>query len=210
MLSVLVHKALVYKFSISLRYKISLVLEYKAPINTYMKIKEFIIAPKESKDTTSCDTISSATEDTTTQDIVPQNNVPEKIMAEMVDGKILEMPDHSAIAEGVSQIFRRQKGGKPKSGFRCTSGPRKGRIVAKPSTCFMKTDPVKSAKIRKKRQQKARVAGKKLAQTKRSGAGARRLAGVQIKKRKGSQPKLGGARTGARPLLKSKTIKPKK
>ena len=80
-----------------------------------MKIKEFIIAPKESKDTTSCDTISSATEDTTTQDIVPQNNVPEKIMAEMVDGKILEMPDHSAIAEGVSQIFRRQKGGKPSS-----------------------------------------------------------------------------------------------
>ena len=176
-----------------------------------MKIKEFIIAPKESKDTTSCDTISSATEDTTTQDIVPQNNVPEKIMAEMVDGKILEMPDHSAIAEGVSQIFRRQKGGKPKSGFRCTSGPRKGRIVAKPSTCFMKTDPVKSAKIRKKRQQKARVAGKKLARTKRSGAGARRLKSVQIKRRKGSQPRFGkSTRTGARPLLKSKVVKPKK
>ena len=170
-----------------------------------MKIKEFIIAPKESKDTTSCGTTSSISKAPMAQDIVPQNLVPEE-----VDGKILEMPDHSAIAEGVSQIFRRQKGGKPKSGFRCTSGPRKGRIVAKPSTCFMKTDPVKSANIRKTTQQKARVAGKKLAQTKRSGAGARRLAGVQIKKRKGSQPKLGGARTGARPLLKSKTIKPKK
>ena len=117
------------------------------------------------------------------------------------------MPDHSAIAEGVSQIFRRQKGGKPTKGFRCTSGPRKGRIVAKPSTCFQKTDPVRSAKIRKKRQQKARIAGKKLAQTKRSGPGARRLAGVQIKKRKGSQPKLGGPRTGSRPLMKSKTVK---
>ena len=176
-----------------------------------MKIKEFIIAPKESKDTTSCDTISSATEDTTTQDIVPQNNVPEKIMAEMVDGKILEMPDHSAIAEGVSQIFRRKKGGAPTKGFRCTSGPRKGRIVAKPSTCFQKTDPVRSAKIRKKRQQKARVAGKKLARTKRSGAGARRLKSVQIKRRKGSQPRFGkSTRTGARPLLKSKVVKPKK
>ena len=141
---------------------------------------------------------------------MPQDNVPEKIVAETVDGKILEMPDHSAIAEAVSQIFRRQKGGKPKAGFRCTSGPRKGRIVAKPSTCFQKLDPVKGAKIRKKRQQKARIAGIKLARTKRTGAGARRLKGVQIKKSKGTQPRLGGARSGARPLLKSKTIKPKK
>ena len=165
-----------------------------------MKIKEFILAPSKSQDTTSCGTTSSAIKGQPTQDIVP----------EIVEGIILEQSDHSAIAEGVSQIFRRQKGKKPIKGFRCTSGPRKGRIVAKPSTCFQKTDPVKSAKIRKKRQQKARVAGKKLAQTKRSGAGARRLAGVQIKKTKGTQPKLGGARTGARPLQKSKIIKPKR
>ena len=165
-----------------------------------MKIKEFILAPSKSQDTTSCGTTYSGQKTGSAQDIVPLE----------VDTPIEEHPDHSAIAEGVSQILRRQKGGAPKKGFRCSSGPRKGRIVAKPSTCFQKYDPVKSAKIRKKRQQKARLAGKKLAQTKRSGAGARRLAGVQIKKRKGSQPKLGGARTGARPLLKSKTIKPKK
>ena len=165
-----------------------------------MKIHEIAIAPSKNQETTSCGTTSSAIKGQPTQDIVP----------EIIEGIILEQADHSAIAEGVSQIFRRQKGKKPIKGFRCTSGPRKGRIVAKPSTCFMKTDPVKSAKIRKKRQQKARVAGKKLAQTKRSGAGARRLAGVQIKKRKGTQPKLGGARTGARPLQKSKIIKPKR
>ena len=174
-----------------------------------MKILE-ILKPKIDLDTTSSGTIYSITTEPETQDILPQDHVPEKIMADQVDGKILEMPDHSAITEGVSQIFRRQKGGKPKAGFRCTSGPRKGRIVAKPSTCFMKTDPQKSAKIRKKRQIKARVAGKKLAQTKRSGAGARRLAGVQIKKTKGSQPKFGkSSRSGARPLMKSKTSKPK-
>ena len=165
-----------------------------------MKIKEFIIAPSKSQDTTSCGTTSSAIKGQPTQDIVP----------EIIEGIILEQADHSAIAEGVSQIFRRQKGKKPIKGFRCTSGPRKGRIVAKPSTCFQKTDPVKSAKIRKKRQQKANIAGKKLAQTKRSGAGARRLAGIQIKKTKGTQPKLGGARTGARPLQKSRIIKPKR
>ena len=175
-----------------------------------MKILEILKAPKINLDTTSSGTIYSITSEPEAQDVVPQDNVPEKIVAETVDGKILEMPDHSAIAEAVSQIFRRQKGGKPKAGFRCTSGPRKGRIVAKPSTCFQKLDPVKGAKIRKKRQQKARIAGIKLARTKRTGAGARRLKGVQIKKSKGTQPRLGGARSGARPLLKSKTIKPKK
>ena len=176
-----------------------------------MKIKEFIHVPKNVEDTISSGTIYSISSAPQTQDIVPQDHVPEKIVAEMVDGEILESQDHSAITEEVSQIFRRsKKGGRPTKGFRCTSGPRKGRIVAKPSTCFQKTDPVKSAKIRKKRQAKAGIAGKKLAQTKRSGVGAKRLAGVQIKKRKGTQPKLGGARTGARPLQKSKIVKPKK
>jgi hypothetical protein len=165
-----------------------------------MKIKEFIVVPQESKDTTSSATTSSGQTTRLTQDIVP----------EMVEGTILEQPDHSAIAEGVSQIFRRKKGGAPKMGFRCTSGPRKGRIVAKPSTCFMKTDPQRSAKIRKKRSIKAKITGKKLGITKRSGAGAKRLKGIQIKKSKGSAPAFGKAGTGARKPLKSKTVKPKK
>ena len=115
------------------------------------------------------------------------------------------------MAEGVSQILRRTKGKAPKQGFRCSSGPRKGRIVAKPSTCFQKTDPQKSAKIRKKRQIKARTAGVKLARTKKAGAGSLRLKGAQIKKRKGSQPRIGkSSRSGARPLMKSKIVKPKK
>ena len=164
-----------------------------------MKIKEFIVVPKKNSDTISSGTTSSAIKGQPTQDIVPQEIV----------GEIESHPDHSAITEGVSQIFRRQKGGKPTRGFRCTSGPRKGRIVAKPSTCFQKTDPQRSAKIRKKRQQKARVAGKKLGQTKRSGAGARRLKSVQIKRQKGTQPKHGKARSGARPLQRSKTVRVK-
>jgi hypothetical protein len=182
-----------------------------------MKIREFI-APKLSLDTTSSGTIYSITPEDQTQDLVSQDNVPEKNMAEqvdiipeMVDGEILEQPDHSAITEGVSQILRRTKGKAPKQGFRCSSGPRKGRIVAKPSTCFQKTDPQKSAKIRKKRQIKATQAGKKLAQTKRSGAGSLRLKGAQIKKVKGSQPRFGkSTRSGARPLMKSKVVKARK
>ena len=100
----------------------------------------------------------------------------ENISALEVDS-IEEHEDHSAIAEGVSQILRRAKKGSVKQGFRCSSGPRKGRIVAKPSTCFAKRDPVKGAKIRAKRQAKAKIAGKKMAQTKRSGAGSSEVEG---------------------------------
>ena len=170
-----------------------------------MKITEITLVPSKEIATTSSATTSSATVDNSTQDIVPQNIVPE-----MVEGAILEQADHSAIAEGVSQIFRRQKGKAPVKGFRCGSGPRKGRIVAKPSTCFMKVDPSKGAKIKKKRMMKAKTTGKKLAITKRSGQGSGRLKGIQIKQKKGSQPRMGKSRrSGARPLMKSKTVKVK-
>ena len=166
-----------------------------------MKIKEITLVPSKLEDTKSSATISSAIQGNQAQDIVPQDIVSENFV-----GTIEEHPDHSAIAEGVSQILRRTKGKAPKQGFRCSSGPRKGRIVAKPSTCFQKTDPQKSAKIRKKRQVKAKTAGKKLAQTKRSGAGSKRLQGVQIKKAsqkgKSFSPKLKG-----RAPIKSKIVK---
>ena len=161
-----------------------------------MKISELMLVPKKSQDTTSCGTTYSDQKSGSAQDIVPEN----------FEGFIEEHPDHSAIAEGVSQILRRQKGGTPKQGFRCSSGPRKGRIVAKPSTCFQKYDPVKSAKIRKKRQIKATQAGKKLAQTKRSGAGSLRLKGAQIKKKSGKGPSV-AKKIGGRSPIKSKIVK---
>ena len=161
-----------------------------------MKISEFIKVPKSIQDTRSCGTTYSGQSAGSAQDIVSQNTLPENQVTLEVDTPVEEHPDHSAIAEGVSQILRRTKGKAPKQGFRCSSGPRKGRIVAKPSTCFQKTDPQKSAKIRKKRQIKATQAGKRLAQTKRTGAGSLRLKGAQIKKAKqkgpGFKPKLKG------------------
>mgnify|MGYP001172112440 FL=1 len=171
-----------------------------------MKISELIKTPKQLQDTRSCGTTSSGQSKDSAQDIVSQNIVPENELALEVDTPIEEHPDHSAIAEGVSQILRRTKGKAPKQGFRCASGPRKGRIVAKPSTCFQKTDPQKSAKIRKKRQIKATQAGKRLAQTKRTGAGSLRLKGAQIKKAKqkgpGFKPKMKG-----RSPIRSKIVK---
>ena len=173
-------------------------------INTHMKISEFINVPKESKDTTSSATTSSAIQGDQTQDIVPHDLAPEQF-----EGTIESHPDHSAITEGVSQIFRRKKGGAPTKGFRCSSGPRKGRIVAKPSTCFAKTDPKKSAKIRKKRMAKAKVAGKKMAITKRSGGGSVRNKGIQIKRAKQKGPGF-KAKTKSKAPIKSRIVKPKR
>ena len=160
-----------------------------------MKITEITLVPTNTKDTKPRATISSAIQGDQAQDVVPQDIVSENFV-----GTIEEHPDHSAIAEGVSQILRRTKGKAPKQGFRCSSGPRKGRIVAKPSTCFQKTDPQKSAKIRKKRQIKATQAGKKLAQTKRSGAGSLRLKGAQIKKAKQKGKSFAPKLTGKKPV----------
>jgi hypothetical protein len=72
----------------------------------------------------------------------------------------------------------------------------------------MKTDPQKSAKIRKKRQAKAGIAGKKMAQTKRSGAGSLRLKGAQIKK-SSQRGKSFKARLKGRAPIKSKIVKSK-
>ena len=116
------------------------------------------------------------------QDTAPQQPAPEGCV--------------SAIAEGISQILRRS-GNKLKTGFRCVSGPRKGRIVAKSSTCNAKLNPVKGAKIRRKRYAKASQAAKKMAFTKRTNPISRRLGKAQV----------GGSRGR---MLKSKIIKPKK
>ena len=168
-----------------------------------MKITEVILVPTKQDHTISSATISSAIKENKTQDPVPHDIVPV-----MVNGEIESHPDHSAIAEGVSQILRRTKGKAPKQGFRCSSGPRKGRIVAKPSTCFMKLNPSKGAKIRKKRLAKAGIIARRTAQTKRSGAGSLRLKGAQIKKAsqrgKSFSPKMKG-----RAPVKSKVVRPK-
>ena len=177
------------------------------PINTRMKITE-LLAPIKTTDTTSSTTTSSAIQGDQTQDVVPQDIASENVLALEVDN-IEEHPDHSAITEGVSQIFRRKKGGAPTKGFRCSSGPRKGRIVAKPSTCFAKTDPQKSAKIRKKRMAKAKIAGKKMAITKRSGGGSVRNKGIQIKRAKQKGPGF-KAKTKAKAPIKSRIVKPKR
>jgi hypothetical protein len=140
-------------------------------INIHMKLSE-ILTPKSP----------SAINNAQAQHLAPLNPAPEGCV--------------SAIAEGISQILRRS-GKKLKTGFRCVSGPRKGRIVARAATCNARLNPVKGAKIKRKRYAKASQAAKKMAFTKRTNPLSRRLGKAQV----------GGSRGK---MQRSKIIKPKK
>jgi len=137
---------------------------------------------------------SSAIAESVIQDVVPQDLVSEECV--------------SAIAEGVSRILRRKYGKGLTPGFRCTSGPRKGRIVAKPETCFARLNPVKGAKIAQKRRMKAKMTAKKRARTMKSGGGSLRLKGAQIRRNTVPLKKASRLRKSSK-LQKSSIVKPK-
>ena len=55
----------------------------------------------------------------------------------------------SEIFEGFLQAWGRKPGGKMVRRYRCTSGKKKGRLVAKPSTCATAISPKKSAVLKR-------------------------------------------------------------
>ena len=59
------------------------------------------------------------------------------------------------ILEGYKQVWGRNKSGVVRR-YRCTDGPKKGRVVAKPSTCGTRTSLRKSAKLTTTRRTKGR------------------------------------------------------
>ena len=143
--------------------------------------------------------LSSAINSSKPQDVVPQDVVVSNTTATMTSG----------IAEGISRVLRRVRGKGLKQGFRCTSGPRKGRVVARSSTCNARLNPGKGAKISQKRQRVARQTAMKRSRTMRSGGASQRLKHIQIGKTLGKTRNTSTMKKGSR-LQKSKIIKPKK
>jgi len=84
--------------------------------------------------------------------------------------KLWELYDCEPITEASTlQIFGRNKGGKGiKRKFRCTSGPRKGRVVSDPATCMKPIDVgkrIKAKQTRPKFKSKAAYARKRTMRT---------------------------------------------
>jgi len=66
--------------------------------------------------------------------------------------KLQELFTFEVITEAGLQIFGRGRGGKTlKKKFRCTSGPRKGRVVSDPATCMKPIDVAKRLRAKKSR-----------------------------------------------------------
>ena len=82
--------------------------------------------------------------------------------------KVSEITD-GILTEGIQQIWGRQKG-KVVRKFRCTSGSRKGRIVAKPETCNAPKRIGSMISMKKARRQRSAVSQVKSSRTKRAGA----------------------------------------
>ena len=78
------------------------------------------------------------------------------------------------ITEGATSIFGR-KGGKTVRKYRCNSGTRKGRIVAKASTCTAPVDLKKRTKFKQTKQRKGSAIKIKTGRTKAQNPASRRL-----------------------------------
>ena len=87
------------------------------------------------------------------------------------------------IIEGAVTTFARQ-GNKTVRKYRCTSGDRKGRIVAKAATCTAPRNVKKSVGMSKTKQRRGSTMGVKAQRTKRANPGVRRSARLNRNRKK--------------------------
>lgn len=67
--------------------------------------------------------------------------------------------------------------------YRCTTGSRKGRTVAKPSTCNAPRNVGKGVELKKTKRKQGSTVQKKINRTKRAGAASVRLKNVNVGRR---------------------------
>ena len=100
------------------------------------------------------------------------------------------------ITEGARQIFGRTARSKTKGKgtittqrFRCPTGPRKGRIVANPSTCNKPLNIRQSTKMKNTRRAKGSIHGKRSTYTKKFSQASQRVkrANLALKARRGKR-----------------------
>jgi len=100
---------------------------------------------------------------------------------------------NDTVEEGVTTIFGK-KGNKTVRKYRCTSGTRKGRIVAKPATCNAPKNMKASNTLKKTRRSKGSVINTKASRTKRTNPASQRLKRMNTGRRTISKTKRRGSR----------------
>ena len=99
--------------------------------------------------------------------------------------KYLEIQD---IEESYVQIMGR-KDGKNVRKYRCTSGTRKGRIVASPSTCTAPRNVKKSSTMKTTKRKRGSVMSFKTGRRRTTGAASQRLSRLNVHYRSKMKPK---------------------
>lgn len=108
------------------------------------------------------------------------------------------------ITENIIPIWGRSKG-KVVRKYRCTTGARKGRIVAKPSTCTAVKKVGSMLSMKKARRQRSAVSQVKASRRKRAGVASQRIASLN---KPLSQKRYGKATAHRKSLSKKKGYKP--
>ena len=94
--------------------------------------------------------------------------------------------------EGVTTIFGKS-GNKVVRKYRCTSGTRKGRIVAKPSTCTAPANVKAAVNMKKTRRTKGKTMSIKSSRTKRTSPASQKLRKLNVGRRRIKPRKRKGA-----------------
>lgn len=116
-----------------------------------------------------------------------------EMITEWVCGDCYSEPCSCSVEEGVTTIFGKS-GNKTVRKYRCTSGTRKGRIVAKPATCNAPKNVKASNTLKKTRRSKGKTISIKSTRTKRTNPASKRLKKLNIGRRRIKPRNRRGAR----------------
>lgn len=106
-----------------------------------------------------------------------------ELLTEWVCGKCFAEPCQCELDEGVATIFGK-KGNRTVRKYRCTSGSRKGRIVAKPSTCTAPKNAKAAQTLKKTRRSKGKTLSMKISRSKRTNPASRKLSRLNTGRRR--------------------------
>lgn len=117
-----------------------------------------------------------------------------ELITEWVCGNCYAEPCQcESLAEGITTVFGK-KGNKTVRKYRCTSGSRKGRIVAKAATCNAPKNVKASNTLKKTRRSKGKTISIKSTRTKRTNPTSKRLTKLNIGRRRIKPRNRRGAR----------------
>lgn len=109
-----------------------------------------------------------------------------ELLTEWVCGQCYAEPctcEGDGFTEGVTQI-QGKRGNKVVKKYRCTTGARKGRIVAKASTCTAPLNVKASQKMKATRRKKGKTTNIKISRTKRTNPASQKLKRLNTGRRK--------------------------